>query len=64
MFLIAAHYSYLCSFNGFVIFLGDGGYPYAAQHLGLGTEGAKTTNKYGENDSFKVCDGKSVVGVG
>ncbi|XP_044037006.1 fibroin heavy chain isoform X2 [Siniperca chuatsi] len=26
---------------------GDGGYPYAAQQLGLGTEGAKTTNKYG-----------------
>ncbi|XP_023269672.1 fibroin heavy chain-like [Seriola lalandi dorsalis] len=28
---------------------GDGGYPYAAQQLGLGAEGAKTSNKYGEN---------------
>lgn len=27
---------------------GDGGYPLAAQQLGLGAEGVKTTNKYGE----------------
>lgn len=42
--------THLRSFNGFFIFLGDGGYPYAAQHLSLGAEGAKTTSKYGENE--------------
>lgn len=30
------------------MFSGDGSYPYAAQRLALGAEGAKATNKYGE----------------
>lgn len=28
--------------------LGDGGYPFAPQQLGLGAEGVKSTHKYGE----------------
>lgn len=35
--------------------LGDAGYPFAAQQLGLGAEGAKTANKYGEQ-SVICCD--------
>lgn len=35
--------------------LGDAGYPFAAQQLGLGAEGAKTANKYGEQ-SVMCCD--------
>ncbi|XP_076609338.1 uncharacterized protein LOC143334422 isoform X4 [Chaetodon auriga] len=31
---------------------GDGGYPYAAQQLGLGAEGAKTANKYGAGAGY------------
>ncbi|XP_056256569.1 spidroin-1 isoform X1 [Seriola aureovittata] len=31
---------------------GDGGYPYAAQQLGLGAEGAKTSNKYGAGAGY------------
>ncbi|XP_071322910.1 uncharacterized protein [Trachinotus anak] len=31
---------------------GDGGYPYAAQQLGLGAEGAKTPNKYGAGAGY------------
>lgn len=36
------------------MFLGDGGYQYSAQQLGLGAEGAKTTNKYGENEWLRA----------
>ncbi|XP_038562158.1 glycine-rich cell wall structural protein 2 isoform X3 [Micropterus salmoides] len=31
---------------------GDGAYPYAAQQLGLGAEGAKTANKYGAGAGY------------
>ncbi|XP_051797114.1 uncharacterized protein LOC110951535 isoform X2 [Acanthochromis polyacanthus] len=31
---------------------GDGGYPYGAQHLSLGAEGAKTANKYGAGAGY------------
>lgn len=33
---------------------GDGGYAYAPQQLALGAEGAKTTNRYGENE--RLCE--------
>ncbi|KAK5884750.1 hypothetical protein CesoFtcFv8_018541 [Champsocephalus esox] len=31
---------------------GDGGYPYPAQQLNLGAEGAKTANKYGDTAGY------------
>ncbi|GLD48967.1 fibroin heavy chain-like isoform X1 [Lates japonicus] len=31
---------------------GEGGYPYAAQHLSLSAEGAKTSNKYGAGAGY------------
>lgn len=52
--LLEHHNSCLNKLNRFVILLGDGGYPYAAQHLSLGAEVAKTASKYGENEQFNV----------